>query len=65
MWLIHHMSDSSNGFKQVNARLTMLTIRLRVCTDPEQRRSLLRDFRVLLERADELANAESGSGSSE
>lgn len=59
------MSDSSKGFKQVNARLSMLTIRLRVCTDPEQRRSLLRDFRLLLERADELANSESGSSGAE
>jgi len=59
------MSDSSKVFEQVNAHLTLLTIRLRVCTDPDQRRSLLRDFRVLLKQADELANAESSSGDDE
>jgi len=56
------MSDNSKVFEQVNANLTLLTIRLRVCTDPDERRSLLRDFRVLLKQADELADAGSSPG---
>jgi hypothetical protein len=52
------MTETSAHLYAVAEQLAILTNTLRNCTDPENRRALLREFRVLLSEADKIITLE-------
>jgi hypothetical protein len=52
------MTDTSADLHVLAKRLAILTKQLKGCTDPEERRVLLKEFRILLGEADRITAAE-------
>jgi hypothetical protein len=52
------MTDNSADLYLIAKRLAILTKQLKGCTDPEERRVLLKEFRILLGEADRITAAE-------
>jgi hypothetical protein len=52
------MTDTSANLPAIAERFAILTKKLRSSTDPEYRRALLREFRVLIAEADKILREE-------